>query len=632
MISYRHLGPALAAIALYALAFPAHGQLPVPERPHAPFLYRSYQGTTVPPVYAGNSQRLYELVRSGILYLSLRDAIALAIENNIDLAIARYEVPAADWAVTRARAGGPLRFAGSTGAPQVNATDPGVGALGALQAGGLTGGTGNVSSVGGTGSGGATVQQVGPVVVNFDPTFTNTTTFSHVTTPFTNLSVTGTSALVDSNRVYTTQIQEGLPTGGSVNIRDYEFNQHENSPYDILNPVEAPYLRAFFQQPLLQGFGLAFNNHYIRVAQIGALAAKESFRGRLLGLVANVENLYWSLYRANEELKIRRRAVEIAERDVSDTKKEIGAGALPAFELSRVEGEAASRRQDLILANAGVMQQQASMMQQIFRGFDPAVENLAVVPTDTIEVPAQDELPPLAELVSTAMKNRPDVAVSKFNDESAAINTIGTTNGLLPTLIAYGGTYNRGTAGTAQPSSGVTAPAFATGGYGTALGQVFRRDFPTEYAGVSLQSLPIHNRQAQADYGIEQLQLQASQITGQKQNNDIAVAVSNQMIALRQARSRYTVAVNTRQLQQQLLTYEQEKFTYGTSTFNNIIADQRAVVAAQISELDSLTAYAQARVGLNQVLGKTLDQYDITLDEGLNGQVPWKSKPAEVSK
>jgi len=240
---------------------------------------------------------------------------------------------------------------------------------------------------------------------------------------------------------------------------------------------------------------------------------------------------------------------------------------------------------------------------------------------DTMEIPDRDDLPGLGELVKTAMANRPDIAAQKITDENALISSIGTKNGLLPSLFVYGGAYNRGTAGQPQLSSGVQTAGNFVGGYGTALGQVFRRDFPNEYGGVSLSGLPLRNHVAQADYAIEQLQLTASQISAQRDHNTIAVNVSNQLIALEQARSRHSAAVNTRKLQEQILEDDQRKFAYGTATFNNLIVDERALVAAQISEVTASSTYVRARVALDQVVGRTLEVNHVSLEEAINGQV-----------
>jgi outer membrane protein len=239
------------------------------------------------------------------------------------------------------------------------------------------------------------------------------------------------------------------------------------------------------------------------------------------------------------------------------------------------------------------------------------LEAAELVPLDHIEVPEKDELAPLRELVSTAMARRPDVAVSKIRDEVAKINALGTENPLLPTLQGSFQTYDRALAGTPQPSSGTPVGKSFIGGYGTALGQIFRRDFPNNQASIYLFA-SINNRQAQGDYEVDQLQLQQSALTGQRDANQIVVDISNQMSALRQARARYSAAANTRALQEQLLAADQKRFASGSATLNELVTDQRNLATAQISEITARATYAHAKVSLDQVLGETLEKNNIT--------------------
>ena len=603
-------------------------QLPEVVKPTGPFLYRSYKGTEVPPIVLHNSIRIHNLLRAGNLYLTVQDAIALAIENNLDLEVQRYGLPNAGWALERAQAGGPIRGT-STGAPQVGATDAGVGVNGAIQSAGVsTGGGGGAGFVGG--GGGANVQQIGPVEVRFDPAFSAQTTLSHLTYPQSNLSLSQTTALVDVNHVYTQNLSQGLVTGGTIQFTNYSYSQKENSPGDTLNPAFGPYMRVLVQQPLLQNNGIALNTRGIRVATNGLAIARETFRSNLINLINTVTGQYWTLFSANQELKARQQALANAQKFRDDTKREIDAGALPRVQMPRAEAEVASRAQDFTIAQTTLRQQETALKQQLVRTMDPEVEAAPIVPLDTIQVPEQDVLPELRRLVGQAMENRPDVAINKLQDENAAISAIGTANGLLPTLIAYAVMQDRGSSGTFQPSSGVTPNRYFVGGYGTSLMQILRHNFPTEYAGLYLNGFYFHNRVAQGDYGIEQLQLQESQLTGQRTNNDIVVNISNQMVALQQARTRYNTAVNTRKLQEQLLAAEQEKFAYGTVTFSALIIDQRALVTAQISEVNAQNAYARARDGLDQVVGATLERYNITLEEGIQGTVKHESRVPDV--
>lgn len=573
-----------------------------PERPQGTVLLRPYKQPYIPPARLGNSARLHSLIRAGKLYLTVQDAIALALENNLNLEVARYGPILAEWAVERQEAGGALRGAGGNSG-QVGNVASGQGVSGSLQSAGF----GNGNGGGGfTGGGNSVVQQIGPVAPNYDPVFTNATTFSHITTPFANLAIAGTTADVQTTHAYTTRLQQGLVTGGSYYVQQSENYLNESAPTNVLNPSVAPRVYLYLQHYLLQGFGVGLNTRYIRIAKLNEVASHDAYRSQVLDLVATVLNLYWDVVSGNDEKKARQNASDIAQKFYEDTQSEIKIGVLAAVELPRAQVEVAGRKQDLLIAEANLRQRETSLKDALMRNPDPEVEAVEIVPLDRIEVPKTEDLPPLRQLVATAMRNRPDVAVSKIRDQTQEINTLGTTNSLLPVAIGFAQTWNAGVAGFPQTASGSGPNSYFVGGLGTAFGQVVQRDFPNERAGFQM-SVAAHNRQAQGDYGIDQLQLRQSALTGERDNNQIVVSISNQMIALRQARARYTQAVNTRELQEELLKAEQAKFSFGASTISAVIIVQRALVTAQSSEITASAAYAHARVSLDQVLGQTLE-------------------------
>jgi outer membrane protein TolC len=582
------------------------------EKPHLPVPIRSYVAPTVSASRLGNSGRLHEMLRAGKLYLTVQDALALAIENNLNLEVDRYGLLLAQSALERSKAGGPVRGVPSA-SQQVSSVDSGVGVNGSVQSAGLSSGNGGSS---GGNTGGAAIQQVGQVTPNLDPVLQNATTFEHLSQPQANQVVSQTTTLVQSVHAYNTILQEGLISGGIVQFRDYEGYLKENAPSDSLNPAVGPHMDLSLQHNLLRGAGVKLNNRFIRIAQINVVGSRETFRSQLLDLTASVLNLYWDLVGANDELKVRQSALDMAQRFFEDTQKEIAAGAMPQVQLPRAKAEASSRLQDVVVAQYDVRQRENLLKDALTRAPDPEIEAAEIVTLDRIQVPDTDDLPPLRQLVGTAMEKRPDVAVSKFRDQTSEISLAGTENPLLPSLQVQLQTYNRGAAGAPQ-----NAPdPYFIGGYGTALKQIFRRDFPTEQGQLSL-SIPVRNRQAQGDYGIDQLQFRQSQVGSQRDTNQIVVDISNQLSALRQSRAKYSAARQTRILQEELLASERKKFSYGISTFNDIIIDQRALVAAQISEVNASITYARARVSLDQVLGETLEKNNISLDEGLSGNL-----------
>jgi outer membrane protein len=595
------------------------------EKPQGPAMLRPYRAPKVPGVRLNNSGRLNSLLRAGKLYLTVQDAIALAIENNLGLETDRYGPLLAQSSLERARAGGPIRGVPSASA-QVSSVNAGVGVNGSSQSAGLGGGGGNSSSAS---SGNAAIQQVGAITPNLDPVLQSTTTQAHLTQPQANTVLSQTNALIQTVRTTNTTLQMGLLTGGVVQYRNYEQYLKENSPSDSLNPAVGPHMDLTFQHSVLRGRGVKLNDRGIRIAQMNTGGSLESFRSQLLNLVANVLNSYWDLVSAVDEWKARQRSEANAQKFYEDTRKEIAAGAIPRVELSRAAAEVATRRQDLVVSQANMRQLENALKDLLVRTPDAAVDAAEIIPLDHIEIPETDDLPPLRQLVTTAMAKRPDVAVSRLRDETSEISLAGTRNPLLPSMTVTGQTYNRGVAGSPQVVNGVGPNPYFIGGYGTALGQVFRRNFPSYSASVSL-SASLGNRIAQGDYGIDQLQYRQSQITGQRDTNNIVVDISARMSALRQARARHSAAVNTRTLQEQLLAADREKFSSGIATFNDIINDQRALVAAQISEVNALAAYAHARVSLDQMLGETLERNHVSLDEGLSGRVSRESKAPEV--
>jgi outer membrane protein TolC len=612
--------------AALALAMPclAQNQPVTVESAPVPSAIRPYVAPTVSPIRMHNSSRLDSLIRAGNLYLTVQDALALAIENNLNLEIDRYGPLLADSALERSKAGGPNRGIPS-GSSQISSVNNGVGVNGTTASAGLGGGGG--SGGGSSNSGGATIQQVGTIVPNYDPTLQSTTNFSHITQPQANTILSQTNSLVQSSRTYNSVYSQGLSTGGQLQFRDYQQHFQENSPGDFVNPVASTHMDLSLRQPLLQGFGIGLNNRTIRISQINVTAAREQFRSQLLDLVASVLNLYWSLVAANTELKARRQALEITQKFFDDTKKEIAAEAIPPIQLPRAQAEVATRREEVLIAQASVRQQEILLKEALSHTEDPILEAASIVTVDRIEVPDADDLPPLRQLVATAVAKRPDAAVTKYREQTDEMNLAGTANPLLPAATLNLLSYDRGVAGDGHTVDGEPPNPYFVGGLGSAEAQVLRRNFPNNQAVISL-SASLGNRSAQADYGIDQLQHRQSQVVDRKAANAIVVEVAARMSALRQAHTRYDAAKETSALQRQLLDADEQRFVSGarTTTFDTIMSDQRALVTARISEATALAAYARARISLDQVLGETLERNHISLEEGLNGHVERQSQ------
>jgi outer membrane protein TolC len=361
----------------------------------------------------------------------------------------------------------------------------------------------------------------------------------------------------------------------------------------------------------------------ITISKINLATSDITFRSQVITVVNGVLNAYYALVADGEDLKAKTSAFDVAQSFLSDTSKQIEIGSLAETERIKAESQVATTRQDLVVSETTLAQDEVRLKNLISRkGIgDPLLAAAHVVPLDRLVIPEKDDLPPVKELVAKALANRPDLAVERANLQTSLISAKGTRNGLLPTLVAFGGASAAGLAGTPRPPVvGAPADPYLVGGVGTALGQVFRRNFPSQNIGGYFQT-PIGNGQAQADSGIDQLQLRQSELGLQKDQNQTHVDVMNAMVALEQARARYDAAVLNRELSQQLLDSERKKFAIGSSTPFNVIQQQRDLATAVSSQISALVAYNNARIALDQTTGQTLEANHVVIAEARTGKV-----------
>jgi len=609
------ISPLTRCVLSCLLAASLTAQVPVtmtPVKPQGLPFFRSYQAVTVPPVRQSASNRVRSLIQAGNLYLTVHDALHLALENNLELEVERYSLLAADWAIQRAESGGPLR--GVTGASNVSIN------LGSGQ--GVAGSSGGSSGTGGGGSsslaGAALIQQIGPVTPQLDPVVTTNISLAHQTTPLVQLVQAGVHELVDSARSYNWQTSQGLLSGGTVRMTYSGSYLNEAAPTDVLNPTSFVSLGVSVSQRLLAGFGERVNGRFIRIAQRRAAGSKVTFESRLMGLVTNVLNAYWDLSLATNDLKYKQRNRDIARQFLEDTRRQIAAGAVPAVDRVRAQNALAAQEQALTTAQNTLVQRENSMRDLLsWHGEqDPDLAAAHIIPVDPLQVPETDDLPPLRQLLETATGRRPDVGVARMNSEIAGITTIGSASGLLPSLSVAASATNYGQTGQAVP--GQSADPYSVGGVGAALGQMFRRNFPNERVSVSFNA-GLKNSQAQADYAIDQLSQRQAQLSTQRLLNQLAVDISNQVLALQQARTRYHSAVESRTLLERLLEGEEKKWLAGTSTISSLVQARRDLATAQSTELAAAAAYIHTRIGLDQNLGRTLDVNNVSVDDTIAG-------------
>lgn len=588
------------------------------------WLTRPYQPRIIAPINLANSNRLEALVRAGNLYLSARDVIALALENNLDIEIQRYG-PVLYRAVTlRTQGGGLLRSVGlgiAQGPSSVSLTGVSLNASGG-------GASANAASSGGV------LTSLGPTVPNFDPQIGLYANFAHITSVQTNLFLTGTTALTIDNRTYQGRISKYNDFGTYVQLTYAASHNRYNSLAYNLNPYTSGNLDFQISQNLLNGFGRPVLGRYIHVAKNNEKVSDLQFRQQVITTVSAVLNLYWDLVSFNEDVKARRDELNTAQQLFEDNKKQVQIGTLAPIEVTRAEAQVYSSQQDLLISQTNLLQQETVLKNALSRNgvASPLLADVHVVPLDTVEVPPQDDLKPLETLVGEALKRRVEIQQYQINIDSDNISLRGIKSGLKPSLSVFAELTNNGLAGQANylDPSRVAAIPYLTGGNEALLGEIFRRNFPSYSAGLSL-NIPLRNRAAQSDYVTTALGMRQDELTLQKALNQVRVDVQNAVIGLRQARVRYESSVKARILQQQTLDADQKKYTLGASTVFQVVTDQQTLASAQSTEQQALANYSHARISFDQAMGTTLDVNNISVDEALAGKVKRASElPANL--
>jgi outer membrane protein len=593
---------------------------------------RTYRPTEVPPINLSNSNRLEMLLKAGNLYLSVQDAIALALENNIDIEVQRYGAVIQDANILRAQAGGALRGATpavASGPTSATATSSALGLATTASATATAAASGS--------SQGALVQQTGTTIPNYDPTLVGTLEFGHFTTPQNNSVVAGITALENNQNTGQVTLNQGFATGTSYSFGYSQVRSSLNSPTYTFNPNLTGSLTLTITQKLLQGFGRAVNNRNIVIAKNSREQADLQFREQVITTVAAVLNLYWDLVSFIDNVKSKEESLAYNQRLYSDNKRQVEVGVLAPISIVQAEAAVASAEQDLIVAETQVLQQETIIKDALSRSGveSPTVAVAHVIPTDRIRIPEVDPVQPYQDEVALAMQSRPELATQRINVENNKVNARGSKAELLPTLNAFVQLDNNALAGSANAIPGPngnsvvnagTANPYFIGGVGNLLGQVFGRNFPDYAVGLNL-NIPIRNRTAQADYILDQLTIRQSELALKKEENQIRVDVHNGMIAVQQARVGYRAALKSRILEEQTLDAEQKKLALGTSTVYNVILIQRDLSNAQAAEVLAADTYAKAVVQLDVATGQTFSRYGIQIDEAYKGQVSRAPSP-----
>jgi outer membrane protein TolC len=600
-----------------------------------PNLLGPYMPRHVPEPNLANSARIDQLMKEGKLYLSLDDAIALALENNLDLAIARYNLPIADTDILRARSGASTRGVNTglvQGTPGGGVGTIGAGGVGATSTGAGAGGTSAATGGAGTGAAGLVTSTLGagPPIGSYDPILTSTLSIEHLVSP-TASPFSGATTLAQNTATANFGWVQYLPTGTTYSVTFNNQRQTTNSLFTQLSPIISSGMRISFSQHLLQGLSINANRRFITIAKNNREISDVAFRSQAINTVAQIENIYWDLVSAYDDVRVKERSLALAQKTLSDNKKQVEIGTLAPIEVTRAESAVASGQQDLIVSQTNLQLQQLLMKNALTRNMPEVLAAAPVIPTSTMELPKQEPVVPIQDLINDALQHSPDLAQSRIDLTNRDLTKRAARNELLPTvdLVAwYGAAALAGNTNPAAICSATNTTTFcippadvlAPTGFGDAFSNLFGYNAPDYAVGLSV-NIPIRNRSAQADQVRSELEYRQAQVRLQQLQNQIGIQVRNANFSVQQNRARVDAAISARQLAAESLEAEQKKYALGASTTTLVLQAQRDLAQAEANVVIAMSVYEKSKVELDRVMGLTLAHNGIEIADAESGKV-----------
>jgi outer membrane protein TolC len=569
-----------------------------------PSIFGAYSYPHVPRPSMANSPDLDQLIRNNKLELSLDSAIQLALQNNLDIAVSRYQLPLARLDILRTKAGGAAR--GVSGATVSQALF-----AGAIGAG--VGGTGGVSGGGGGGFSGGGVTStsfIGPG----DPVTGVSFGWNNSSTPLNFASLTGVAIEGSHTAAYQTFFGKGFFTGTSFVAAVSGTRNSTTSTNALFNPSIPTSLTVGFNQHLLKGFGRRANAVFIRIANNDLNIADNVFRQQVITTLAQLLNAYYTLLADRDQVRVAQSAVDYSQKLVEDDKKQVQIGTLAPLDVVQAESALASDQQQLIVAQTTYLQQQEVLKTMISKRVTPTLAGIQLDATDNLPEPKPNDIPPLAEALVTAVKNRPEIRRDQLNLRNQNYTIQSNRNGLLPSLDTFATYQSNGLAGV--PFAGITSAG--PGGLGDSLSQIFGGKYPSYSVGLTLR-IPIRNRSEQANAAQALVELHQMQTSMQRDKNTIEQDVRNAEIAVTQAKAQIDAAIKASDYAQQALDAENKKLRLGVSTTLNVILLQRDLITAEGNLAKARQAYAQSLVQFHEATGTILDAHNIVLRDPNSG-------------
>jgi outer membrane protein len=601
-----------------------------------PYFLRPYQPQDVAQPRLGNSPRIDSLMRDGKIYLSIDDAVALALENNLDLDIARYNLNIADTDYLRAKSG--ANILGVNAGIVQNTPGGGVGGLGGTVGSG-TGGTTVAPSGVGTGTNGlvSSTLGIGSPITSFDPIVTSTLQLDKDDTESTNLD----SVPVLAQNTYTADFAytQGFAWGTTLNAGFNNTHFATNNPVSLLSPGISSNFQFRVTQNLLQGFGSLPNTRFIRIAKNNREISDVAFRLQIITTVDQIEDMYWDLVYAYENVRVQQEALTYAQKALTDTKQQAQVGTVPPIQVVSAQSTVSTDQQNLILAQNNLELEKLLMKNALSRSIeDPVLAEADVIPTSTMQIPREETTVPTQDLINQSLAHRAELLESRIDLNSRDLSSKAVRNAMLPTLDAFAYYSGSGVGGNVNPAvlsppcnpavsscfnAATAPPPFANGGpvgYGGTLNQLFNGTAPDKGIGLTL-TIPLRNREAQANQVRAELEYRQAQVRLHQLENQIRIEVRNAQFDVKQNRAAVEAAQYAVDFSRQTLDADQQKLKVGLTTTTAILQDASVLTTSESNLVSAKAAYEKSRIELDRATGLLLDHSGIDVADATRGQV-----------
>jgi outer membrane protein TolC len=437
-----------------------------------------------------------------------------------------------------------------------------------------------------------------------------------------NSQLNGTTPTVSRlNGDYSVGFSQLLSGGTTLGVDASLTRQSSNSNLSTFNPSYTGRLTYSVIQPILRDRGRLANTRQILIGQNNEKISEIQFEIQLTNLLAQAQKSYWDLVFAGEDLTVKQRSLDLAQRTLDENKMKVEIGTLAPIDVVQTEADVVARREQLVVSTFNITAAEDQIKKMTSSDKDPSMFLVKLRAEESPTRPETVQIPVLQEAIRIALENRPEIRQAMLEMKNRDIDVDYTKNQKLPLFDVTASYTQNGTGGTQTVRSGPLGASqvlnIIPGGIGKAFGQLFSYDFTGYSVGFSFV-LPLSNKAAEAEHDRALNEQRLTQSRLEVLSQQIALEVRNALTQVEMNRARIETALVTRRLAQQRMEAEQTKFNLGTSTLRFVLEEQRNVAQAETNEVQSIVNFTKALVDLDRAMGMTLRKSNIEIDKTLN--------------